>query len=364
MRDSFDWFMRRVILQAAADGVLAQPTTFARRVGLSWHTLNSLLRNPARAHANSLIKLVEGLGFNADDRQFLMTAGVHGAEAALRQRRREARGDRRQIRAAGIHRKGLWLPSATTVPSSAAAPENTPPDTERLAWIYMVGATGSGDLVLERRVTRAPDGGLHARIVGPGVNGRDAFLDHPAVLGLEAVVEVVDSDVLNMPRVADLTNLHLNPVRANEEATDHFARVRLTSFSPEKARVCVEFVPSVPAGSWVQWTLLYRWPKVWESARQRLDDMFSLGFNNFGDADEGAVVFIVAPRSKDGDASVEHATGRLHAVLEVGVARRASDSTIDRNHGAHHVLGWRAARPGRVALELRFVDRGRIPSTR
>jgi hypothetical protein len=359
--DSYDWLLRRVVVQAAIDGWLAQPRIFATRMGLSYHTLTRLLRGPHSAHAASLRKLVMGLGFAEADREFLVNAGVDSALAALEQRRRERRGDQRRIRAARVQREGFWVASDESMLGLTALPDDTPADTERVVWIYLVGETGWGDAVLERRVSRAPRGGLRARVVGPGVVGRDAFLDNPAVLGFEAVVERVEPDARSMPRVSDLLDFRANPPRVHENATGHFARVRRASISPDLARVHTEFVPPIPAGAWVQWSLLYRWPRIWDSARLRVDDMSSRGRLNFGDADEGGVTVLVAPRSKDGDASSVNATGRLYGSLLVDAALPSARLAADRGRGLH-ALSWSATQPGRIQLELSFVDKGLLPS--
>lgn len=79
----------------------------------------------------------------------------------------------------------------TSVVSSSAVPENTAPYIERVCWVYIVGATGLTDLVVERRISVAPKGGLICRVVGPGIVGRDASLDEPQVLGFEVRIEAV-----------------------------------------------------------------------------------------------------------------------------------------------------------------------------
>lgn len=361
--DAWDWLHRTIVLQAAVEGVLAQPTVLAERSNLRWSTVRTILGEPTGVHPASLRAVIDSLEFPPLDRAFLRETGVQAAIGALKQRRREARGDHRKVRNAQLQIGGLWLPIADPGSmSSREVPENTPPFVERLCWIFFVGATGLADMVVERRVSIAPHGGLACRIVGPGVVGEGAYLIQPQLLGFEARVEAVRGRTEEMPTAAELGDLSRWPLAISNPRVRHVARVHLVAFTNRSSRVAVEFVPVIPEGCQVQWTLTYRWPRIWDSARTPSDGLSSQGFLNFADADEGAIVILTPPRSFSRDAETyPHAGGRLFATLDVDSARRKSQLVPDRSR-SRHSLTWSAKRPDRIELEVKYADRGRMES--
>lgn len=126
-----------------------------------------------------------------------------------------------------------------------------------------------------------------------------------------------------MMSASELANVVSNPLSASDAPGPYSARVHLVAFSEYRSRVAVEFVPPIPSGSQVRWSLTYRWPRVWDSARLPADGLFSRGFLGFGDADDGAVTIVSPPRSIKGPETFPNANGGCSQSLTwtVNVAR-------------------------------------------
>jgi hypothetical protein len=164
---------------------------------------------------------------------------------------------------------------------------------ERVSYTYVVGRTSDGDGVIETRRTFAGRDGLEVAKIGPGQMGRPSF----------DVRRIEDLELKVAARVSD-------PSPRAVKATASLARIRTRG---DGCDLLVSFGEKLRR-RWVDWTVSYRWPGLWDPLRAERRDVGQVNFRPDGTEVDLLTVRVPVPRELSETPSLRPRDGHLGTV--------------------------------------------------